>query len=140
MGPASDLGEDRMTNLARPHKHQQANMKKRPAPARTDSKARNAALRNSAKEMVDLRRRIRELQARYKQLGAQSSGHKTRICPKCSGKILSLRYDRSADECLRENRACETGEHLHFYCCECSYDWCGPIEPPDKLKPAPDKG
>jgi hypothetical protein len=136
MGPASELGEGGMKNLAGLHKRQQ----ERRAPTRPGFKARKGAVRNSAKEMADLRRRIRELRIRYKQLGAQPSRHKSRICPKCSGKILTLRYDRSADECLRENRARDTGEHLHFYCAECSYDWCGPIEPPEEPKPAPNKG
>lgn len=124
-----------MKNLAGPYKRQQAKMLKRRAPATPDFKAQNAALRDSAKKVTALRQRIRELRARNKRLRAESSGRKSCICPKCSSKIISLRYDDSADECLRENRACEAGEHLHFYCCECGYDWCGPIEPPsDEIK------
>jgi hypothetical protein len=136
MGPASELGEDGMKNLAGLHKRQQ----ERRAPARPGFKARKGAVRNWAKEMADLRRRIRELRTQIKRLRAESNGYKCRICPKCSGKVISLRYDRGRDECLRENRGCENGEHLHFCCRECGYDWCGPIEPPEEPKPAPNKG
>jgi len=55
-----------------------------------------------------------------------------RICPKCSGTDIHMRYDRNYYDCTWGDKIKGSEEHLHFYCRRCSYDWIGPLEPPRK--------
>ncbi len=47
-------------------------------------------------------------------------------CKKCGGTDIHIRYDRDRDDCTFFERAKKKGEHLHFYCRQCSFDWTGP--------------
>jgi hypothetical protein len=56
---------------------------------------------------------------------------KTLKCPKCSHADIHTAFHRSGYDCTWSSHNRAENEHLHYYCRNCSYDWAGPIEPPE---------
>lgn len=63
-------------------------------------------------------------------------------CEKCGNKDIATRYHLNSGKCLYEDLCRDfEGEHLHYHCRTCSYDWTGPVLPksvkdrPEPIKP-----
>ena len=44
-------------------------------------------------------------------------------CEKCGASEISKRYHSSSDMCHKDFFSKRSGEHLHYFCDECGYDW-----------------
>ena len=47
-------------------------------------------------------------------------------CRKCDGRMVEKTYHRGWADCRVFDRASGSGEHLHYECKTCRYDWIGP--------------
>lgn len=56
--------------------------------------------------------------------GPSGTGHDTASdCAKCRASDIHTAYHAARRDCLYASRAKHNGEHLHYTCRNCGYDW-----------------
>lgn len=60
-------------------------------------------------------------------------------CIKCGGDAIHMSYHRGARYCLWGSHADGSGEHLHYTCRTCQYDWSCPTLDSDSTTQRPAK-